>query len=188
MTPPGPGGAAGRALAIDLGVRYLGTSWWDGGRLVEAVRLDPGARSDGAARTLLARELADRLARYEVADAPLVQIVCETPQDYVARTSVRTALDRMRSTLDAVRAATGPRSRWTLVRPAEWKANVPKTVHHERARWLLRPDERDLVPWHDPDVADAVALGLWVLGRAGRGGARPGPGPTFGRRGPPDAS
>lgn len=161
-----------RHLSIDLGVRYVGAAWWHDGRLVAAERVAaPRTRTDGEARRLLAREL---LARAEVLDPDGdAAVVCETPQDYGSRSSCYADLDRMRGTATILRAWLGPSSRWRMVLPREWKGNVPKRVHHERVRDLLDATEAAGVPWGDLDVLDAVALGLWAVGRAGRGGVRP---------------
>lgn len=163
----------GRLLSIDLGVRYVGAAWWADGRLVAAERVTaPRTRTDGEARRLLARELVARAAVLDPdGDAA---IVCETPQDYTAHAACRVDLDRMRGTATTLRAWLGPSSRWRMVLPREWKGNVPKRVHHDRARLALTAEERALVEWADLDVADGVALGLWALGRTGRGGATPG--------------
>jgi hypothetical protein len=157
-------------LSIDPGVRYLGCAWWTGGQLVRAWRVQ--APPLGHPGHGIGRQLADVLA--EVDPDGVAQVWCETPQDYDGRRAPRRALDGIRDTIAAVRAYTGPAARWHTALPGKWKANVPKYVHHERIRWLLSPEERARVPWDDRDVADAVALGLWVLGRAGRGGTRPG--------------
>jgi hypothetical protein len=79
--------------------------------------------------------------------------------------------------------------------PNEWKATVKKPVHHRRLWRVLSPAERFLLPvgvaavidaavksyaatgkvtkysheWHN--LLDAVGLGLFHLGRTGRGGA-----------------
>lgn len=161
-----------RLLSIDLGVRYIGAAWWADGRLVVAERVAaPRTRTDGEARRLLAREL---LARAEVLDPDGdAAIVCETPQNYGSRASCYADLDRMRGTATILRAWLGPSSRWRMVLPREWKGNVPKRVHHERVRDQLDAAEAAVVQWGDLDVLDAVALGLWAVGRVGRGGVRP---------------
>lgn len=59
------------------------------------------------------------------------------------------------------------------VRPREWKGQVPKTIHNARVRARMTVGEISLLPdlpkskMHN--VIDAVGLGLWRLGRMGRG-------------------
>lgn len=67
-----------------------------------------------------------------------------------------------------------------LAKPIHWKGNVPKDVHHKRIRKYMTLDE--LAVMEDAvarapnacalEIRDAVALGLWVLGRTGKGGKR----------------
>ncbi len=54
------------------------------------------------------------------------------------------------------------------IKPVKWKGNLPKKIHHERILRLLSQNEIDKVPV-DHNVRDAVALGLYALGRTGRG-------------------
>lgn len=56
--------------------------------------------------------------------------------------------------------------------PHEWKANVPKDVHHQRVFRYL--DLAEQAHWHglDHNARDAVALGLFRLDRVWRGGVR----------------
>lgn len=57
------------------------------------------------------------------------------------------------------------------VRPASWKGQVPKDIHHARVRATLLPGERSLLEICDcpkgklHNVLDAIALGLKTLGR-----------------------
>jgi hypothetical protein len=52
-----------------------------------------------------------------------------------------------------------------LVQPRTWKHQVPKHIHHARASKVLTDAERELMASKRHDVWDAVALGLWKLGR-----------------------
>jgi hypothetical protein len=57
----------------------------------------------------------------------------------------------------------------SLVKPAEWKGQVPKDVHHARASKVLFPAELARIPklpkTQAHNMMDAVALGLWRLSR-----------------------
>ena len=57
-----------------------------------------------------------------------------------------------------------------MVKPEEWKGQLPKDACWDRARRCLNADELSLVP-QDHNVRDAVALGLWALGRFKKVGA-----------------
>jgi hypothetical protein len=52
-----------------------------------------------------------------------------------------------------------------LVRPSEWKGNVPKRIHHERILARLTGVERVLTEGVSGDALDAIGIGLWKLGR-----------------------
>jgi hypothetical protein len=54
------------------------------------------------------------------------------------------------------------------IKPVKWKGNLPKKIHHDRVLRQLSAAESKLVPV-DHNVRDAVALGLYALGRTGRG-------------------
>ncbi len=62
-------------------------------------------------------------------------------------------------------------------KPAEWKGQVPKEVHHARILRFLSDTEKKAIPklakskLHN--VLDAIGLGLFHLGRTGKGGTTP---------------
>lgn len=98
----------------------------------------------------------------------------EAPQNYERFGVAHRDLDRLRAVLKAVerevRAAGGTARR---IRPAAWKGNVPKAVHHARTKAALAPEEVAVAypkGVYDHNVLDAVALGLFAVGRARRGG------------------
>ena len=47
----------------------------------------------------------------------------------------------------------------------KWKGQVPKEIHHARTRKILNEEENLLLTRANHDTMDAVALGLWALGR-----------------------
>lgn len=59
--------------------------------------------------------------------------------------------------------------------PTAWKGNTAKGVHQERCRKVLSPEERLIWDTLGHDARDAVAIGLFHLGRVERGGLAPGP-------------
>lgn len=113
-------------------------------------------------------------------DGPLpVQWTIEHPQVYAGQGRCASADDvkKLEKLAESVRSdlkLLGAPAK--LVRPARWKGNVPKRVHHRRIAKRLSPSELALfnADYGDAvlDVRDAIALELYALGRVGRGGTR----------------
>jgi hypothetical protein len=104
--------------------------------------------------------------------------VFERPRKYTRFAAAHKDLDRllkMNATFQRrVRKAGGI---ITEVYPQDWKGNVPKEIHHRRIQSVLSAEEAALVAGpgdseYDHNLYDAVALGLWHLGRTLRGGTR----------------
>ena len=143
------------------------------------VAVDPDARGfawavavDGV--VVRAGRGATRAALKAVGPAGGDRWTLEAPVNYERFGVAHRDLDRLRAVLRSVEAAVrkaGGTAR--RVRPAAWKGNVPKAVHHARARAALAPEEVAVAypgGKYDHNVLDAVALALWALGRLGRGG------------------
>lgn len=69
------------------------------------------------------------------------------------------------------------RSGWPVrwISPNDWKAQVPKPIHHARIASALLASEIGVViagrvSAQHPDMWDAIGLGLFAMGRLGRGG------------------
>lgn len=60
-----------------------------------------------------------------------------------------------------------------IVYPADWKAQVPKQVMTARILTFLSAEEKANMRSTDHNTIDAIGIGLWKLGRMGRGGAKP---------------
>lgn len=69
----------------------------------------------------------------------------------------------------------GFRSGLKLYLPSEWKAQVPKNICRQRIEAELSAEEKECIrkggPMHD--IYDAIGIGLFHLGRLGRGMVRP---------------
>jgi hypothetical protein len=113
-------------------------------------------------------------ASVPVADAAVVEV----PQVYARSKGdpndlVDVAVMAGAAAISAAAAAFCPT---TFVRPCEWKGQTPKSVCWKRARNVLTDEEvaaqeagyRAVTKSEGADVRDAVALGLWALGRTGR--------------------
>ena len=162
-SPPASTAASGALplVAVDPGTRRAGVAVFVEGRLVAWFQV----AGDGTPRGTATRILA---AVRSVVSGP-VAWVAETPQDYPGHPAPAADLQALREVLDALGV---PKRARAL--PRTWKGNVPKAVHVARAFRVL--DGRDVAPpgqGDAPDAADAVALGLWRLGRTGRGGVAP---------------
>lgn len=100
--------------------------------------------------------------------APETQVIVELPQVYVVGKGDP-------NDLIALAFAAGRITRRfanvDTVRPAQWKGQLPKDIHHRRVRasltlWELEVLERARIAKSKlHNVLDAVALGLWKLGR-----------------------
>lgn len=102
--------------------------------------------------------------------------VFEVPRNYDSFAVAHKDLDRLRAMLKRIRQeVVRPGETVKTQYPSQWKANVPKRIHHERAWKVLRAKERIVLPDRPKgvnyahDVHDAVALGLTHLGRLTRG-------------------
>lgn len=178
--------APGLLLSVDPGATYCGCAAWVDGVLVGVERVvgSGRARGRGVDPAALARKVwawwsdAVGLPSADVG-VPAFSLVVEDQQDYPGRGGRTADLDRLRAVVR--RLAIVPPYRELRPRPGAWKAGVPKDVHHRRVLAALRPAERRTISeagrLDDGDVLDAVALGLWAVGRLGRGGVRVGSGP-----------
>jgi len=100
--------------------------------------------------------------------------VFETPRRYKNRSNTHRDLARLEARNDRfiwrVKDAGGS---YEKAYPSVWKGNVPKGIHHRRAAKKLTSKELELLPpleeGYDHNLWDAVALGLWKLGRMRRG-------------------
>lgn len=109
---------------------------------------------------------------------PGAQWTIETPQNYATFGVAHADLDRLRATVQSIEHhAKGIKGKVTFTKPFSWKGNVPKQIHHRRVHALLTEAEQALLSpvgskQYDHNVYDAVALGLWAVGRVGRGGRK----------------
>ena len=176
--------APGLLLSVDPGATYCGCAAWVDGVLVGVERVvgSGRARGRGVDPAALARKVWAwwvETVRDPLLQHPEAYLVVEDQQDYPGRGARTADLDRLRAVVRHL--AIVPPHRELRPRPGAWKAGVPKAVHHRRALAALWPTERRTISeagrLDDGDVLDAVALGLWAVGRLGRGGVRVGSGP-----------
>ncbi len=115
-------------------------------------------------------------------DAPVpIAWVIERPVKYDRKHGAHKDVDALLRVVNALRRIVRPLpDRIEGRAPQQWKGNTPKRVHHQRivdadvfdseergiALPYLSPDSR----CYQKDVADAIGLGLFELGRVQRGG------------------
>ncbi len=178
-------------LSIDPGARGAGAALWYRGELFAAAYvknpLKKGIGPREAARLALAIEdweaslptfdgLVDGGAEDSAAEPEL--LVLEWPQTYGGRSTRGDTNDLFPlAALDGALAAIFEGSEIRAPTPHAWKNNIPKPLKlsepyiiRERAEARLSEAERSRIVWpknvkHTWDVADALGLGLWALGR-----------------------
>lgn len=176
---------------IDTGKRKAGYSAWHIGRGRHDERRSSrllGARlvrwtdaHDGRAGwspKLMASAMLLQAVSYRVHGVPVVWIL-ERPKKYVKKRAQHKDLDSLLAVIEWLRVITG-RDRVFTREPGPWKGNLPKAVHHQRVidAGIFTFDETPIAaPYLDtlgssyqPDVADAIALGAFEVGRVERGG------------------
>ena len=151
---------------IDPGKRACGVAMW---------RVDDGERSLEWAGLVSQRDgnatkLARKILKLKDKIGGLFVFYVEDPQFYALKRTAHRDLGSLKKVI-AVLEAEGARPMHKM-KPVQWKGNLPKTVHHERVKKYLEPEELKLVP-KDHNVLDAVALGLFVLGRTDKGAMVP---------------
>lgn len=146
-------------ISIDPGV-CTGIAWWHIGGLYGA-----------GACTVDDVHLVEPYGLYYRED---MSVVCELPQVYRNAQSKGDPNDLIKVAVEVGQwkeRALRYGCPWTEVKPAYWKGQVPKPVHHARILRTLNERERAYVEgiklpaskMHN--VMDAIGLGLWKLGR-----------------------
>lgn len=140
--------ASGWLYALDPGTAKAGFAAFHNGRLVEAVTLHRPTPA-------VVRELALRDGKW----------VRERMHKYGKARAMHADLDAIEDFVRAIGV------RWEdAYRPQRWKGNVPKAIHHGRLRDVLDLAERGVFDCAGEDGRDAIGIGLFALGRVGRGG------------------
>ena len=156
-------------LAVDPGTHSTGWARFEGGTMVAAgVALGgTGAQPARVVATARAVELANG------SPTGLDELVVEYPQVHKYGSAAKADPDDLLALALVAGAVlqTYPDARARLVRPAQWKGQVPKAVMGRRVMEHLTPPERGVVDAvamaHKPDhnMLDAIGIGLWHLGR-----------------------
>ena len=138
------------------------------------ITIDPGLHNCAIAAWNEEKRLifADNLPTAQVVllvdkHAPPAKLWVEVPVLYPKKRTTHYQVGRLLELANALkRAADG-----VGVVPSAWKAQIPKSIHKSRILGNLDPVEfRAIVSPADHNTIDAIGIGLWALGRSGRGG------------------
>lgn len=160
--------------AIDPGKRHVGVALFCDGALLDAATVRavswtlPELSSAMVAWEWLVDRLPDQTRLWRI------EYWAETPQSYAGHDGREDDLESLRRMLKYFAVQIAP-VRLRTILPRTWKGNVPKLVHHARIQQLLSSRELDIFnrSGSTHDTRDAIALGLYKVGRSGRGGTRP---------------
>lgn len=140
-------------------------------QLIDFVSIDPGVNASGIA-TWRGNQLI--AARYYKPSGQWVgySLVIEKPQIYQGRKQKGDPNDLIDLAIEVgVLSTLFSDGTVTLVKPREWKGQVPKEVMLKRILSKLTADELQLIKGlglsksQSHNVVDAVGIGLWALGR-----------------------
>lgn len=137
--------------------------------------VDPGTKStglafflDGKLRSADRRKFTTCAELQPFGQESLVDVlVCEVPQAYPRSKVDPNDLIKLALLAGGLVAQTIAVHK-VLVKPREWKGQVPKKIHNARTLAALTPAELKLCEGVSHDEIDAVGLGLWYLGRVGK--------------------
>ena len=104
-------------------------------------------------------------------------LIIEKPEKYPTKNIYHDDLANLSAVVDMLEEYAREHS-WQIekVKPAAWKGQVPKKVHHLRITNELSQLELDSIWWPTAslshNVLDAIGLGLYQVKRLGRGGKK----------------
>lgn len=144
-------------LAVDPGTEQAGFARFEGSRLVQAELI----KEKGSLKEYRAWRVAVRIGDLLV---PGASLVVEHPQVYARSPGDPDDLLALSLVVGGVLAL---HKGGEIVRPREWKGQVPKNLMTARILRQLEPDERELCKKinDNHNVLDAVGIGLWKLKR-----------------------
>lgn len=140
-----------KVLAVDPGT--LGNMGWS--RFWEGVLLDAG---EGKPESIVSHIISAEVIAFEM------------PEIYRARHSKGDpnrlkGLIKQIGWIQGVAWAYNHECAFVEYQPKQWKGNIPKPVHHERAHSILTSVDAIPPPFNQDNAWDAIALGLYVVGR-----------------------
>lgn len=167
-----------RLIAVDPGLRACGLAYFADGALCHAALVHSPEKTARGGQCWIAMgwAVAEHLQQRGIVwNCGVV----EQPQQYEARfmkgdRADITELTGVASAVALILSVKAPEVQTPL--PAAWKGQVKKDVHNRRALSRLLPHELQVIDWPKKsggavnpalahNVIDAVALGLWRIGR-----------------------
>ena len=149
-------------VAIDPGKKHFGWALFLNGELMNC-GTDHNDRPDMLVKMAISRATPRLiLTCYGI----IPDLVMEKPEDYRGNRKVE-SLEGLRYLCKMLDKLVGVKKFYF---PKEWKAQVPKGVHHKRLVAFLNAAETRVWDKADHNAKDAVGIGLFHLGRTRRGG------------------
>ena len=155
--------------SIDPGLNLCGVAVWNDETLVHAKLVKTQARKGGASLSDRIFWMAKAVERYLLRPhaepvPPVMTLIIELPQTYGGRAAKGDTNDLIHLAA-VVGALVHLAPRVQLVRPREWKGNVPGDIFVERTKKKLTLEQVSKIDLPakslEHNVYDAVALGLW---------------------------
>lgn len=151
-TPP-------QLIALDPAKRRCGLAIYHGTELVRGCTLY--AQTTFRVASLVRQEIDN------YATNPRAVVLVELPKTYDDQRAKDPNLAGLHELIDIIDNALP--NAVLATHPSEWKGGVPKDICARRIRSVLSNTEIGAMSDMSEDTYDAIGLGLWYLGRAGRG-------------------
>lgn len=143
---------------------------------IELLTIDPGVHKSAVAlwnfdgRLIFADDLKNDAVFRLIRGVAEARVVVETPVKYPTKRKQHKDVGDLLEVAEQMKK-TALRS--LGVSPSAWKGQVPKKIHGRRILEALEDTEKkSALSIDNHNTIDAIGLGLWVLGRLGRGGGR----------------
>ena len=141
---------------------------------VELLSIDPGVHKSAVALwnedkwLLYAEDLKNNEVFPIIAGVGGARVVIETPVLYPTKRKQHKDVSNLLEVVNRMKATA---QNVVGVSPSAWKGQVPTKIHGPRILKALKGFEvAAMTDEKNHNTIDAVGLGLWVLGRLGRGG------------------
>lgn len=152
-------------FTMDPGATKLGLACFTSGVLTSAVTI-------AAPEVILPKHAAVWIQTH--ASGRSYDFVTERMHKRPAQSLFDDDLDRVEASRLKIPKILGRRGFTRTYNPTAWKGNTNKATHQRRTALALSPLELDIWQHLGHDAKDAVAIGLFHLGRIERGGILPG--------------
>lgn len=141
---------------------------------IQLVSIDPGTKKSAIAawnnygQLVFADDLPNSQIRTFLNQITTARVVIETPVLYPKSRKVHKDVKRL---LIIAQEFKNRVQNGEAVKPSEWKGQVPKNIHkHRILKALTQLEMRSIITPDNHNTIDAIGIGLFALGRLGRGG------------------